>query len=208
MPRVFLVALAILPLMSAAWAGDTASPPAAKPTVTVPTFGNTTCPIMGKPSSKALFADTEKGRIYICCVPCVAKIKANPDRAYAAAYPTLKKAGNTVCPVTGRPVTPGVTVTLQGYEIGLCSAQCAAVAKANSQVTLVKATDPAVVDIGNLTCPITGQPVVANAFCLIDKSLVRLSAPERVSDVQKDPAKALAKAKEIAEAQRRARGAR
>ena len=50
--------------------------------ITVPMFPNTTCPIMGKPASTKLFAETEKGRIYICCKSCVKDILADVDTAY------------------------------------------------------------------------------------------------------------------------------
>src|SRR5262249_51199268 len=85
-------------LLVAAWARFAAAQdPSPAPTVTVPTFENATCPIMGRPSSKALFADTAHGRIYVCCPPCIGKIGLDPERAYRAAFPTTKKAGNTVC---------------------------------------------------------------------------------------------------------------
>ena len=46
--------------------------------VSVPTFQNVNCPIMGKPSSTSLFVDTPMGRIYTCCPPCNAKIRRDP----------------------------------------------------------------------------------------------------------------------------------
>lgn len=169
------------------------------PAVTVPTFENGTCPIMGKPSSRALFTETEKGRIYVCCPPCIAKIKADPERAYQAAYPVPKMAGNTVCPVTGETLGPNaVTVVLQGYEVGLVGPTCVPKARANAQVVLVKVLVPRVVDVGNLTCPVTGEAVADNAFCLVGDDLVRLSSPKCVADVKKDPVKALEAAKAIA----------
>jgi hypothetical protein len=171
----------------------------AKPvlSVTVPTYINTTCPIMAKPASKAMWADTAKGRIYVCCPPCIAKILKDPERAYAAAYPVAKKAGNTVCPITDKPLgADAVTVTLQGYEVGVC-ATCAEKAKTNHQITLAKALDPKIVEIRNETCPITSQPVATNAFCVIGTELVHLSSPKVVEDVKKDPAKALQAAKDI-----------
>lgn len=179
-----------------------AEPPAAAPaapalTVTVPTYINTNCPIMAKPASKAMFAETSKGRIYVCCPPCIARILKDPERAYAAAYPTTKKAGNTVCPVTDKPLgADAVTVTLQGYEIGVC-ATCAEAARKNHQITLAKALDPKIVEVRNETCPVTRQPVATNAFCVIGNELVHLSSPKAVDEVKKDPAKALKTAKEI-----------
>jgi hypothetical protein len=157
---------------------------------------------MGKPASKAMWAETDKGRIYVCCPPCIAKIKADPDRAHAAAFPVVKKAGNAVCPVTGEKVEADAPkVVLQGYEVGLCCPACVQEAKANAQVTLVKALNPKVKDVGNETCPVTGKPVVANAFCLVGDDLVRLSSPAAVEEVKKDPAKALEAAKKSAAAQ-------
>lgn len=189
----------------------TAKPPAAPapvpvapaatpaPVVTVPTFENATCPIMGKPSSKALFTDTDFGRVYVCCPPCVRKIQADAERAYTTAYPVLRKAGNTVDPVTGAKVgDKPVLITLQGYEIALASEDSVKPARLNAQITLTKATRPDIVDIDNHTDPITGQPVANNAFVLIDKDLVRLSAPSVVDSVRLDPEKARKAAKEIA----------
>jgi len=40
----------------------------------------TTCPIMGGKINKAQYADVNGKRIYVCCVGCIGKIKANPDK--------------------------------------------------------------------------------------------------------------------------------
>jgi hypothetical protein len=184
--------------------------PAAAPTVSVPTYANSTCPIMGKPSSKALFIDTTCGRIYVCCPPCYAKIKADPERACKTAYPVLKKVGNAIDPVTGVKVGDSkATVTLQGHEIALASAENVKAAQANAQIVLTKALKPEVVDVGNGTDPITGKPVIDNAFVLVDNDLIHLSSPAVVEDVRRDPAKARQAAKAIAakEAEARAKKA-
>ena len=132
------------------------------PVVTVPTCANPICPIMHKPIVIKQFTETEMGRIYVCCPPCIAKIKKDVPAAYKLAYPTTTKAGNKTCPVTGKPLDDkAVTILLQGYEIGLSSADAIAAARADAQITLAKATRPKVVDVGNRTCPINGQPVVS-----------------------------------------------
>lgn len=166
--------------------------------VTVPIFNNASCPIMGKPVSTPLFTDTEKGRIYICCKKCVSKIQADVAKAHQTAYPVVKKAGNTICPVSGDKIEKdSPTVTVQGYEVSVCCDDCIKEVQTNTQIMLTKATDPKVVDIDNKICPITEKPVAKNAFCLIGKELVRLSSPECVEAVKKDPKKALEKAKEL-----------
>ena len=214
--RAAVLALVLLPsLPASAWAEDApqpAAPAAPAPVVSVPTFENSTCPIMGKPASKAIFTDTDFGRVYVCCPPCIKKIQADAERACKAAYPVVKKAGNTVDPVTGAKVgDKPVLITLQGYEIALASEDSVKPARANAQITLTKATRPDVVDIDNHTDPITGQPVANNAFVLIDKDLVHLSAPSVVDRVRLDPEKARKAAKAIAareaEEREKARGA-
>jgi hypothetical protein len=64
----------------------------------------------------------------------------------------------------------------------------------------VKATNPKAKDVGNQACPITGKAVEPNAFALVGDDIVRLSSPECVEAVKKDPAAALKKAKELAAA--------
>lgn len=205
-----LAAVTVALLTTAVRAHADEAAPAAAPVVSVPTFENKTCPIMGKPSSKALFTDTDYGRVYVCCPPCIKKIQADALRATQAAYPVLHKAGNTTDPVTGAKIgDKPVLITLQGHEIALASEASVKPARANAQIVLTMVLKPDVVDVGNRTDPVTGKPVVDNAFVLIDKHLVRLSGPEVVEAVRKDPAAALKAAKEIAakEAEARAKAA-
>jgi hypothetical protein len=176
----------------------------ARPAVSVPTFENKTCPIMAKPSSKALFTDTaEHGRIYVCCMPCIPKIQRDQERAYAAAYPAPKKVANAVDPLTGKALgEDALTVSLQGYEIRVAPANIQR-AKANAQIVLTKALRPRVVDIGNLTSPISGKPAAANVFALVDDDMIRLASAAEVEDVKRDPEKARKAAKDIAARQAR-----
>jgi len=199
MSRIILL-VAVAFCAAGAQAGDPPAPGADAPAVTVPTFANANCPIMGKKASLKLFVDTPKGRIYMCCVKCAKEIRKDPDRAHAAAYPKIEKAKITVCPFTGEaiPEKDFPTVVLQGYEIPLCCKDCVEDARKNSQITLVKATNPKAKDVGNQVCPITGKAVAPNAFVLIGDDIVRLSSPECVDAVKKDPAGALKKAKELA----------
>jgi len=40
----------------------------------------TICPIMGGKINKAEYADVEGYRIYVCCKPCIAKLKTDPEK--------------------------------------------------------------------------------------------------------------------------------
>lgn len=97
--------------------------------VAQPLKPQTKCPIMGGPVNKALYADVEGQRIYVCCQGCIAAIKADPDKAFA----TLQKNGEyaetrqTTCPVmTGNPINPKLYVEYQGRRIYVCCKGCVA----------------------------------------------------------------------------------
>lgn len=179
---------------------DKPSAPVAQPTpaASTPIYPNASCPIMGKPVSTKLFAETDKGRIYICCKGCVKDILADVPTAYRTAYPADKKVANKICPVTGGEITKdSPTVVLQGFEFFVRSKEQVRAAQENSQVVLAKLNDPKLVDLDNKTCPVTGEAVAKNTFVVIEGTIVRLSSAKLLEEVAKDPAKVLAKAKEI-----------
>lgn len=164
--------------------------------VEIPAFANSSCPIMGKPPSEALFTDTVAGRIYVCCKPCVPKIQADVAAAVQTAFPTAQALHNTLCPVTGDPLgADAVAVTLQGYAFEVCCSDCAEAAKRDAQTTLVHLLRPDVRDLDNPTCPIRGTPVAPNAVVIVGDELVHLADLRAVDAVLADPAAALAKAR-------------
>jgi hypothetical protein len=176
----------------------TPAPERAALEVVVPTFPNATCPIMGKKVSQPLFIDTELGRFWVCCKPCFKKILVDVPAAHKTAYPNVQAAKNTTCPVTGKPIAEGAPeITLQGHRFTVHDEAAAAIARQNSQVTLVKLLKKGVRDVGNATCPLTGDPVAANAFVVIGDAIVHLAAGKGLADV-KDAGAVLAKAEELA----------
>ncbi len=197
----FAVATAFSPAIAFAQTPAPTTPPPA-PTVEVPTFANPTCPIMGKKVSMPLFVDSELGRFYVCCKPCYKKILADVQKAHQTAYPVVTDAKNTTCPISGEAIGElAVEVTLQGSRFKVCCQGCVAAARMHSQVTLAKVTRSGLVDVGNSTCPVTGKPVAANAFVLVDTDIVHLAEPKAADDIKKDPAGMLQKARTIAQAQ-------
>lgn len=166
--------------------------------VSVPIYANPACPIMGKPVSTRLFAETEKGRIYVCCKSCIQDIVEDVETAYRTAFPAKTKIVNTKCPVTGSAIEKdSPTIVLQGFELSVHDAAAARLARQESQTVLAKLNDPKLVDLANKICPITGEATVKNAFVVIDGNIVRLSSPKLVQEVEKNPAKVLARAKEL-----------
>ncbi|TAJ16577.1 MAG: hypothetical protein EPO68_10850 [Planctomycetota bacterium] len=173
-----------------------ASAPA--PRVRVPVHANASCPIMGKPISERLFAETVRGRIYICCKSCVKDILADVDTAYAAAFPRDEVHLNKSCPVTGAEIgKDAVRIKLQGHEFAVRDAAAAELARKESQRTLARLLEPALDDVGNATCPVSGTAVAPNAIVVIDGHLIRLSSPKLVEQIEKDPQPVLKKALEL-----------
>ena len=174
----------------------------AAPRVDVPSFPNPTCPIMGKKVSMPLFVDTDVGRFWVCCKPCYKKILANVQAAHKTAYPVVETVGNKTCPVSGEPIGEhAVEITLQAYRFKVCCVGCIGVARQHHQTVLARVVSSALVDVGNDTCPVNGEPVAPNAFVVVDGAIVHLSSPKRADDVSADPAAALARARKIAAAQ-------
>jgi len=187
--------------------GSPSSQPATRPVNphAPPIYPNPACPIMGKPISTALHTDTELGRFYVCCKACYVDIHADVDAAYASAYPSEKRIENTHCPLTGAQLGERAPrVRLQGFDFAVRDEATAKRARANAQLALVRLHQPQLVDLGNTLCPITGTPVVANAFALIDGHIVHLSNPKLVAEVEAAPAQVLAKARTLPRANEQA----
>ncbi len=167
----------------------------------VPTFPNVACPIMGKPASTKLFAETDFGRIYICCKGCVKDIQADLPTAYRTAYPKDVKVENKLSPLSGRTIEPGApTLTLQGYTFFVANEKEVLEARRHSQLALAKLRDPKLVDLANALCPVAATPVAANQLVVIEGHIVHLSGPKVLEQVAKDPRAALEQAKKIARA--------
>jgi uncharacterized protein (UPF0212 family) len=168
--------------------------------VSIPAFPNSACPIMGKRVSTRLFAETERGRIYVCCKSCIQDILLNVDGTYRTAYPSAREAGNQICPVSNEPVgEQPFLLELQGVRFALSRAEHADAARANAQALLARHANPSLEELGNRTCPVTGKPADAAALVQIGTTLVRLASLREFDAVRADPARVLAKARALRE---------
>lgn len=166
--------------------------------VSVPAVSNATCPIMGKPISLKLFTDTALGRIYICCKACIKDIQGDVELAYRTAYPTTVKLTNKICPVTRKAIVEkSPRVEFQGMEFSVLDAQVAKTVADDAQAVLAKLVNSELIDVGNLICPVTKEPVAKNTVVIIGKELVRLSSVKALGAVEKEPKQMLLKAREI-----------
>ncbi len=161
-------------------------------TVRVPSYPNSTCPIMGKPISRRLFTDTDRGRIWVCCKGCIAEIHADVALAYSTAYPNEQTLAAERCPVTGKALREDSPwVSLQGRRFRVFDTAAANLAVAESQPVLARLMEPTLVDVANALCPIDGEPIDPRAFIVIEGRIVRLSTQKHVDAAKKAPAKTL-----------------
>jgi hypothetical protein len=201
MHRILIAALALFAPTAGMLAPALASANlvrAAEDGARVPRQVNSSCPIMGKPISLALYTDTSRGRIWVCCKGCIAQIHDDVELAHRTAFPDERVIANTHCPVTGEELAKDApTVLLQGLRFAVRDAVAAERAVADSQVVIARVLEPNLVVVGNTKCPIDGADVVDNAFVVVDDHIVRLSSERHVEAASKDPAATLARAREL-----------
>jgi hypothetical protein len=153
---------------------------------------------MGKAVSTRLFTDTRYGRIYLCCKACVEEVQADVEHAYKTAFPTTEKLENKVCPVTQKPIgKDAVRVEMQGRDFLVVDKSAATTATLDSQATLAKLLDPKLVDVGNAECPVTGEPAAKNTIAVIEGHIVHFASTKAIEEAKKEPAKVLAKARQL-----------
>jgi hypothetical protein len=121
MKNIILV-IAVAALVSTPiWANEVA------PTATPAAIQHqTVCPVMGGKINKQQFVDVAGKRIYVCCMGCIGKIKADPDTYIKK----IEAAGETVatlqtkCPVMGGKVNKSLYVDDAGQRMYVCCKGC------------------------------------------------------------------------------------
>jgi hypothetical protein len=86
----------------------------------------TLCPVMGGKINKKQFADVKGKRIYVCCMGCIGKIKADPEtyiKKIEAAGETVATL-QTTCPVMGGKVNKSLYVDEAGQRMYVCCKGC------------------------------------------------------------------------------------
>lgn len=87
------------------------------------------CPVEGAPASLTVSTATDDGPVFFCCDGCRSKFDAGAD-GFAAQVAEQRKALATRdkiqvnCPVTGEPVNPKVSESMDGQSISFCCKGC------------------------------------------------------------------------------------
>ncbi len=87
----------------------------------------TLCPIGGHKIDKKTYVDTQGQRVYFCCGDCVAKFKADPEKAFAklAADGVVPENVQKDDPVCGHALaSKTIAADWKGRRVYLCSDAC------------------------------------------------------------------------------------
>jgi YHS domain-containing protein len=139
-----LVALALGPALALACedAAEGAEPAAEEKTEEKQeTKPQTTCPLMGGKINKEIYADHEGKRVYFCCKGCIAAFKKDPAKYVAQLEEQgveLETVGQTVCPMSGRPVDRKHYADHDGVRVYFCGPGCAAAFKKDPAAMMAK----------------------------------------------------------------------
>ncbi len=173
-----------------------------------------TCPIMGKPVTAEKKSTVVNGQqIFVCCPPCIEKIKADPATALAkvnASYTAfvaadsqmntqlLLIAAQGICPVSGKALgsmgAPIKATAADGEEVFLCCKGCegkpfSAEHSKTIQANLMKAQG---------VCPVTNEAPPADAqSAVVDGRRVFVCCPDCIAKIKADPSTYLAKVNEL-----------
>lgn len=85
-----------------------------------------TCPVMGGKVNKALYADVEGHRVYVCCKGCISAVKKTPEKYLQV----LEQKGESVakvqttCPVMGGKINRKYYADVKGKRIYVCCPGC------------------------------------------------------------------------------------
>jgi len=168
---------------------------------------NADCPVTGKRIEKGTTADWNGVRVRFCCEKCSAAFLKEP-------VPVLEKLGfkvagtkeqpvldlaNAKCPIMGKPAKESVHADVDGFRIRFCCEGCDKKTRkdpAAAFATLGYLYHPAVIDLRNKACPVTGDAThegEGEVFADHDGIRVRFCCDDCIAAFRKDPAAAFAK---------------
>jgi len=164
-----------------------------------------TCPVMGKPlTAKSKYTIVDGQIYYVCCPPCIDKIKADPkrwqgklDELYAASAgpqtaDEIKIAVQKICPVMGKPLGSmgkPIKVKIGDEQLFLCCEAC----KTKQVDRQHWATIHENFRRAQGTCPIMGKPVKANAkYTVVNGNIIYVCCPPCIDKLKANAEKSTA----------------
>lgn len=167
--------------------------------VTVPSFGNATCPAMPSKAAKPdKFVEKDGERIHVCCSKCQKKVAADFEKYKELAYPAdaVKRLDNPRCPIMGGKAKSGVSIVFQGRQVNFCCSGCEKKFLKDPQRHLALLEDPTLVDLENRKCLVMPDEETApGLFFVYDGVLIRSCCDDCKEEFAADPEKYLKQAK-------------
>lgn len=127
------------------------------------------CPVEGAPANLTVSAATDAGPVFFCCEGCRGKFEAAPD-GFAAQVAEQRKVLATrdkiqvACPVTGEPVNPKVSESIDGQSVSFCCKGCIERYKAEPAKY---ARNLANAYTYQTMCPVMNKEVKGNVFTMM-----------------------------------------
>jgi hypothetical protein len=190
-----------LPLSRQAAPPRSDAPAAPKTTLLAPYFGNAKCPVDGNVVDRALFVPVDGQRVHACCAGCKESLELDPAKSLALAYPEARPLPTLVCVVCaadlveGQQPTKSRKIAFQGRSVKLCSPECEKEFRARPGVWLARVTWPDAKDAENRLCPVDDRKVDGVTVVIWKGTLVRLCSFACIAPFEKEPEKAVMKAK-------------
>jgi len=166
-------------------------------------LANANCPVSGKPVADKTYVDASGVRVHFCCGKCAAKFKEKPAPILEKmGVKTVKTEGgamvtdlaNNHCPITGEAAQADVFTDREGVRVHYCCPGCEKKLAAEP-VKAFKAIGynyiPAVIDVRNGACPVSGEELEADAEPVTsdhDGIRVHFCCEKCVAKFQKEPA--------------------
>jgi YHS domain-containing protein len=166
---------------------------------------NAKCPIGGKKIDGKTFTDFQGVRVHFCCPGCDKKFQKDPASGLAKLGLKVTKGAkgkpvvdlaNAKCPIMGGTAKDNVVKEIAGVHVHYCCPGCdrkLQQAPAKGLAKLGYRYIPAIVDLQNKSCPISGEPVDGKTFVDHDGIRVQVCCPGCDKKFKRDPAQGYAK---------------
>jgi hypothetical protein len=167
-------------------------------------LGNKTCPVSGDEIKGDDHVGWQCVRVRLCCPGCKPRFERAPGAALGRLGLKVVRDGDSVvidlenatCAIMSKAAKRDIFADIGGMRLHVCCSRCQAkVTRAPSQAfkRLGYGYTPAVIDLRNTTCPMSGKPVADGKFADHDGIRVRFCCDDCPAAFAKDPAAVFAK---------------
>jgi YHS domain-containing protein len=168
--RTAIIPAVVLLLMSFAATAATAAEGESKP------VKQTTCPVMGGPINKEIFADYDGKRVYFCCAACLETFNKDPEKYIKK----LEDQGVVLDKAPGEVWTCSMHPQIRQSGPGKCPVCGMDLVRVENEAAAVKA---------QTTCPVTGNPIDKKYYADHSGKRVYFCSAACLETFSKDPEK-------------------